>query len=213
MPTGLSQPSLPGTHRPSRRVQKGSGPKQSLRRRPVIRCAWAQATPELRRYHDREYGFPVARDRAYFERLALEIFQAGLSWRTILAKRSALRRAFSGFWPQRVASFSARDVRRLLADKAIIRNRSKIQAVVTNAGIFRQVARQAGSFRRFLLGLPLQDRGKTTDILRRTFHFMGPKIIAEFLMSTGHWPVRHENGCFLKPVGTALSRGATRGRS
>ncbi len=164
-------------------------------------CRWALATPELRRYHDREYGFPVRRDRDYFERLVLEIFQAGLSWRTVLAKRRALRAALAGFDPARLAGFTARDLARCLRDPGIIRNRLKLKAAVINAERFRDLQRRYGSFRRFLNTLPLHDRSATVQAFRDHFTFMGPEIVKEFLMSTGHWPVRHERGCPLHRPG------------
>lgn len=160
-------------------------------------CRWAAASPELYRYHETEYGFPVKRERDYFERLVLEIFQAGLSWRTILAKRPAFRAAFAEFVPARVAAFTAADVRRLMSDAAIIRNRRKIEASIANAGIFLRLCRRPGGFKAFIRELPLTDRNATVAIFRKTFAFMGPKIVEEFLISTGHWPVRHERVCHL----------------
>jgi DNA-3-methyladenine glycosylase I len=161
------------------------------------RCAWAQATPELRYYHDHEYGFPVANNRAYFERLVLEMFQAGLSWRTILAKRKNFRQAFAGFSPQRVAKFTRADVQRLLKDRTIVRNRLKIEATIQNAATFSRLAKRPGGFKAFVNTLPLNNSRATVLSFRKIFAFMGPNIVAEFLMSTGHWPVRHEAGCFL----------------
>jgi DNA-3-methyladenine glycosylase I len=167
------------------------------------RCAWAQTTSELRRYHDEEYGVRVKRPRAYFERLVLEMFQAGLSWRTVLAKRSAFRRAFAQFSPKKVAAFTPRDIRRLLADPGIIRNRVKIAAAVKNAAVFVDLSRQKGGFEGFLQSLPLDDAEATVRAFRGRFAFMGPKIVEEFLRSTGHWAVPHEAGCFLAPRGGA----------
>jgi DNA-3-methyladenine glycosylase I len=169
---------------------------------PVLdlpRCAWAQTTPELRRYHDEEYGVRVKRPQAYFERLVLEIFQAGLSWRTVLAKRRAFRKAFADFSPKKIAAFTPSDVRRLLADPGIIRNRLKISAAVKNAAVFMDLSRQRGGFEGFLQSLPLDDPAATVKAFRRRFTFMGPKIVEEFLRSTGHWSVSHEAGCFLAP--------------
>src|SRR5512137_3398 len=98
-----------------------------------MRCPWAALGPEMRRYHDEEWGMPVPDDRALFEKLCLEGFQSGLSWATILHKREAFRRAFEGFDPERVARFTQRDVRRLLADAAIVRHRGKIESAIANA--------------------------------------------------------------------------------
>lgn len=99
----------------------------------VVRCWWADGDELYRRYHDEEWGVPIGDDRTLFELLCLEGFQAGLSWITILRKRDALRRAFSGFDPEAVAGFGPVDVERLLADASIIRNRAKIEATVGNA--------------------------------------------------------------------------------
>jgi DNA-3-methyladenine glycosylase I len=178
---------MPNRSRSPKQGSKAPAPKRS--------CRWAQASPELQAYHDHEYGFPVRGDRDYFERLVLEMFQAGLSWRTILAKRAAFRAAFDGFDAKRVAAFTPAKIRRLLADPGIVRNRLKIAATVTNAGEFVRLQRQHGSFRRFLRTLPLADHPATVAEFRRIFKFMGPEIVGEFLMSTGHWPVRHERGC------------------
>jgi len=98
----------------------------------VPRCSWAEA-PDLVAYHDEEWGRPVTDERGLFERLSLEAFQSGLSWSTILRKRGGFRRAFAGFDPEAVAGFGERDVERLLADTAIVRNRAKIDATIANA--------------------------------------------------------------------------------
>src|SRR5213594_2522687 len=104
------------------------------------RCAWCAATPEYQRYHDEEWGFPVADDRRLFEKICLEGFQAGLSWRTILGKREAFRGAFAGFDFERVARFAKRDVERLLQDAAIVRHRGKIESTINNAQRARELA-------------------------------------------------------------------------
>jgi DNA-3-methyladenine glycosylase I len=96
------------------------------------RC-WGDGDPLFERYHDEEWGFPMLEERGLFEKLALETFESGLSWRTILAKRNAFRAAFAGFHPDKVASFGDADVERLLADQGIIRNRAKIEATLANA--------------------------------------------------------------------------------
>jgi DNA-3-methyladenine glycosylase I len=161
------------------------------------RCAWAEVCDDLRRYHDEEYGRGVTHDRAYFERLVLEIFQAGLSWRTILAKRSNFQKAFAGFDFAKVARFKDPDKARLLSDRGIVRNRRKIDAVVENAARFARLVDRHGSFHAFIGTLPLDDRPATVKAFRANFLFMGPTIVEEFLMSTGHWPVSHEPHCFL----------------
>jgi DNA-3-methyladenine glycosylase I len=113
------------------------------------RCAWVGADPLYVAYHDREWGVPVHDDRVLFEFLILEGAQAGLSWLTILRKREHYRRAFAGFDPKRVATFGAREVRRLLGDPGIVRNRLKIEGAVRNAKAFRAVQAEFGSFARF----------------------------------------------------------------
>ena len=178
-------------------VGKSSG--QSVAEAPPdrIRCEWAMPPGVLREYHDNEYGFPVSDDVAYFERLILELFQAGLSWRTILEKRPAFRKAFEGFDPRRVATMGQSDVERLMQDSGIIRNRLKIESTIENARRFLEIVSRHGSFRAFLATVPLHDRAATVKLFRKTFKFMGPLIVEEFLMSTGHWPIRHQPACFL----------------
>jgi DNA-3-methyladenine glycosylase I len=99
----------------------------------VKRCSWGDSTPEYQRYHDEEWGRPVTDDRGVYERLVLEGFQSGLSWLTILRKRESFRAAFANFEIDEVARFGARDVKRLLADAAIVRHRGKIEAAIANA--------------------------------------------------------------------------------
>jgi DNA-3-methyladenine glycosylase I len=117
---------------------------------PKIRCAWAGSDPLYVAYHDREWGRPVHDDRVHFEFLVLEGAQAGLSWLTILRKREGYRRAFAGFDPAKVAAFGRRDVRRLLADPGIVRNRLKVESVIRNAKAFLAVQAEFGSFDRFV---------------------------------------------------------------
>src|SRR3981081_1961333 len=116
----------------------------------VVRCRWGDSAPEYRDYHDREWGFPVADDVRLFEKLSLEGFQAGLSWRTILAKRENFRAAFHGFDFDRIASFDERDVSRLLQDEGIVRNRGKIQAVINNARRAGELVEREGSLAAFI---------------------------------------------------------------
>src|SRR5438132_6558492 len=114
------------------------------------RCAWAESHPLLRDYHDHEYGVRIDDDRQLLERLILEMFQAGLSWLTILKKRAAFRRAFDGFDPARVAAYGDADRARLLADAGIVRNRLKVEAAIHNAGVVLELARHHGSFAAWL---------------------------------------------------------------
>ena len=113
------------------------------------RCSWCAATSEFFPYHDTEWGFPVSDDRRLFEKLSLEGFQSGLSWRTILAKRENFRAAFEGFDFDRVARFTQRDVNRLLKDAGIVRHRGKIEAVINNAQRARELVERDGSLAAF----------------------------------------------------------------
>ena len=114
------------------------------------RCRWSASAPEYPRYHDTEWGFPVDDDRRLFEKLSLEGFQSGLSWRTILAKRENFRAAFHDFEFERIARFTARDVERLLKNEGIIRHRGKIEAVINNAKRANELIKQEGSLAAFL---------------------------------------------------------------
>jgi DNA-3-methyladenine glycosylase I len=113
------------------------------------RCSWCGAAPEFLDYHDAEWGFPVGDDRRLFEKLCLESFQSGLSWRTILNKRENFRAAFSHFDFNKMAEFTERDVERLLSNEGIIRHRGKIEAVINNARCAQQLVRQEGSLAAF----------------------------------------------------------------
>jgi len=114
------------------------------------RCAWSGAAPEFLNYHDTEWGFPVSDDHRLFEKLSLEGFQSGLSWRTILAKRENFRAAFRGFDFDKIARFAERDVERLLKDEGIVRHRGKIEAVINNARRARETVKQEGSLAGFI---------------------------------------------------------------
>ncbi len=122
------------------------------------RCPWATLEPNIT-YHDEEWGVPMHDDRLLFEFLILEGAQAGLSWTTILKKRANYRKAFGGFRAEKIARYGARDVRRLLGDAGIVRNRLKIAATIENAKRFLAVRKEFGSFQR----LPLEFRRRQTD--------------------------------------------------
>ena len=158
-------------------------------------CDVASSDPWHSRYHDREYGFPVRSDRGLFERLALEINQAGLSWLTILKKRQGFRRAFEGFDPEVVARYGPRERRRLLADAGIIRNRLKIDAVIENARRVLALRESHGSFARWLDAHHPRERDEWRRLFRDTFLFTGGEIVGEFLISTGYLPGAHARGC------------------
>ena len=114
------------------------------------RCRWCSAAPEFLGYHDTEWGFPVSDDHRLFEKLSLESFQSGLSWRTILAKRENFRAAFHDFDFDRIARFTQRDLNRLLKDEGIVRHRGKIEAVINNARRAQEIVEQEGSLAAFL---------------------------------------------------------------
>src|SRR5438045_7486544 len=159
------------------------------------RCPWADASPAMRAYHDREWGRPVRSDAALFERITLEGAQAGLAWSTILNKRAAYRTAFAGFEPDRVARFSARDERRLLADTGIVRNRAKIRSAIANARAYLDLRDEVGSVARWLA--TFDDPAALSKALRsRGFTFVGPTI-AESIMQAVGITNGHLPGCAL----------------
>jgi len=160
------------------------------------RCGWTGNDPLLQQYHDDEWGVPVEDDTAFFERLVLEIFQAGLNWRLILYKREALRRAFAGFSIPQVASFGEKEIERLLNDKAIVRNRRKIEATIENARIFSQLIRDHGSFKNYLAQFDGDDEAGLFREFKKRFRFMGPKIAGSFLQSVGKISAPHDPGCW-----------------
>ncbi len=146
-------------------------------------------------YHEREYGFPLADDAALFERLMLEINQAGLSWLTILKKREAFRRAYHDFEPERVAAYGSRDRRRLLADPGIIRNRLKVEAAIANAQTILELRNTHGSFAGWLAAHHPRSKEEWTKLFKQTFRFTGGEIVGEFLMSIGYLPGAHASTC------------------
>jgi DNA-3-methyladenine glycosylase I len=146
-------------------------------------------------YHEREYGFPLTDDAALFERLVLEINQAGLSWLTILKKREAFRRAYQGFDPERVAGYGARDHSRLLADSGIIRNRLKVEAAIANAQQILELRQTHGSFSGWLAAHYPRSKEEWVKLFKKTFRFTGGEIVGEFLMSIGYLPGAHAPSC------------------
>jgi DNA-3-methyladenine glycosylase I len=160
--------------------------------------------PLMTAYHDKEWGRPLHDDRRIFEFLILEGMQAGLSWKTVLDKRENFRKAFHGFDPARIARYTERDVRRLLGDAGIIRNRLKILAAINNAKRFLEVQKEFGTFDRYIWGFvggrpvvnrlksfsempartPLSDR-ISQDLLARGFKFVGSTIVYSHLQATG----------------------------
>lgn len=155
-------------------------------------CHYAKSDPVWHGpYHDLEYGFPVEDDAALFERLTLEINQAGLSWLTILKKREAFRAAYLGFQPGRVARFGEQDRARLLADAGIIRNRLKVDAAISNA----RTAVELGGLRKWLDANHPLTLEEWVKLFKKTFRFTGGEIVNSFLMSTGYLPGAHHEDC------------------
>lgn len=158
-------------------------------------CLAAPGHPLHGPYHDQEYGFPSSDEPVLFERLVLEINQAGLSWLTVLQKRPAFRAAFAGFDVDRVAAFDEADVARLLADPGIVRNRQKVEAVIANARRIQELRRSHGSFAGWLDAHHPRAAEEWTRLFRQTFRFTGGLIVGEFLMSLGYLPGAHEPSC------------------
>ena len=146
-------------------------------------------------YHNHQYGFPVVHDDLLFERLVLEINQAGLSWTTILKKQANFRAAYCQFNIAKVASFDAHDVARLLADAGIIRNRLKVAAAIHNAQVILELQAHYGSFYHWLLHHHPLDLKDWVRLFNKTFKFTGGEIVNEFLMSIGVLPGAHQPHC------------------
>lgn len=160
-------------------------------------CEAAQLNPLHKSYHDTEYGFPLRDDAGLFERLALEINQAGLSWLTILKKKDAFQRAFEGFAIDRVAAYGEQDVARLLADANIIRNRLKVNAVIENARRLRILREEYGSFAAWLDSYHPKSMKEWQKLFKKTFVFTGGEIVREFLVSVGYLPGAHDPTCII----------------
>jgi DNA-3-methyladenine glycosylase I len=164
------------------------------------RCRWCSAAPEFFAYHDAEWGFPVADDRRLFEKLCLEGFQSGLSWRTILAKRDHFRRAFHDFDFDRIARFDQHDVERLLQDEGIVRHRGKIEAVLNNACRAQELVAREGSLAAFVWryepapGQLAEPQTASTspasialskELKKRGWKFVGPTTVYAFMQAMG----------------------------
>lgn len=158
-------------------------------------CEVAQGHPFHGPYHEREYGFPIRDDNKLFERLILEINQAGLSWLTVLKKRKAFHRAFDGFDVDQVAAYGDREIARLLGDPGIIRNRLKITAAIANAKRVIAIREVYGSFASWLDANHPLPSDEWVKLFRGTFKFTGKEITGEFLMSTGYLPGAHVESC------------------
>ncbi len=161
-------------------------------------CDYCNSHPEdtfNRNYHDTQYGFPLNNDNLLFERLILEINQAGLSWITILKKADNFRKAYRGFDIKKVAKFSEKDRARLLADAGIIRNRLKVNAAIVNAQKILELQKEFGSFKGWLDAHHPRVKDEWVKLFKKTFVFTGGEIVNEFLMSTGYLLGAHQKDC------------------
>lgn len=176
------------------------------------RCHWCAATPEYLAYHDTEWGFPVGDDRRLFEKLSLEGFQAGLSWRTILAKRANFRAAFHDFDFGRIARFTQDDVERLLTDQGIVRHRGKIEAVINNARQAQELVRREGSLAAFIwryepdpqhlaepqtVSTSAESLALSKELKKRGWKFVGPTTVYAFMQAMG-LVNDHVDGCAIR---------------
>ena len=148
-------------------------------------------------YHDNFYGFPIENDDELFERLILEINQAGLSWDTILKKQQNFKKAYKDFSVKKVAGFKEKDFERLMNDAGIIRNRLKINAAIENAKAILQIQKEFGSFKNWLDHHHPKTKEEWVKIFKTTFKFTGGEIVNEFLMSTGYLPGAHIESCVI----------------
>ncbi len=158
-------------------------------------CLIAPGHPIHGPYHDTEYGFPQRDETVLFERLGLEIFQAGLSWELILKRRPGLVLAFAGFAVDRVAAFGPGEIAALLANPAIIRNRAKVEAMIANARVVQELRASSGGFAAWLDAHHPRALAEWIKLFRRTFRFTGPEVVREFLLSTGYLPGAHAEDC------------------
>lgn len=174
------------------------------------RCRWCAAAPEFLDYHDTEWGFPVRDDHRLFEKLSLESFQSGLSWRTILAKRENFRAAFHAFDFNRVARFTAHDVDRLLKDAGIVRHRGKIEAVINNARRAQELVEREGSLAAFLwryepvhaatpqsASSSVESIALSKELKKRGWKFVGPTTVYAFMQAMGLIN-DHVSGCVIR---------------
>ncbi|HPF73310.1 MAG: DNA-3-methyladenine glycosylase I [Lysobacteraceae bacterium] len=158
-------------------------------------CDIAPGHPLHGPYHDEEYGFPARDESVLFERLLLEINQAGLSWELMLKKRETMRAAYGGFDVDRVADYGEEDRQRLLADPGIIRNRLKVGAAIHNAQVIRGLRDSHGGFAEWLDANHPLDLDGWKRLFKKTFRFTGGEIVNEFLMSLGYLPGAHQEDC------------------
>lgn len=168
------------------------------------RCVWPRSNPLMVRYHDTEWGVPLYNDRKLFEFMVLDAMQAGLSWAIVLNKRAGFRKALDNFNPKKIAAYTSRDVKRLVKDAGIIRNRQKIAATITNARLFLEVQKEFGSFDRYLWQFTgyrpkinswkrenqipaksAESDAMSRDLIKRGFKFVGSTICYAFMQAAG----------------------------
>ena len=158
-------------------------------------CEYSKGHPVHGPHHDHEHGYPAQSDDELFERLMLEINQAGLSWEIVLKKRETMRAAYAGFVIDAVAAFGEDDRKRLLGDKGIIRNRLKVNAAIENARTIQKLRETHGSFAGWLDAHHPRVKDEWVKLFKQTFKFTGGEIVNEFLTSTGYLPGAHRENC------------------
>jgi len=174
------------------------------------RCSWCGIAPEFVDYHDREWGFPVSDDFRLFEKLCLESFQSGLSWRTIYNKRENFREAFSGFNFNKVAEYSERDILKLLKNEGMVRHKGKIEAVINNARRAQEVSAEFGSLAAFVwkyepadlpepqtVSLSAESQAFSKELKKRGWKFVGPTTVYAFMQAMG-LVNDHMKGCIIR---------------
>ncbi len=174
-------------------TEKGKTPMPSY-------CQISRNDPVHGPYHDHEHGFPTDDNRVLFERLAMEIHQAGLSWRLILQRRQGLRQCWGHFDPHVVAAFTDSDRNRLIADPRAIRNRLKIDAIIHNAKVVRRWIDTHGSLHGWIRAHHPRDLDQWTILFKKHLRFIGPTIVHEFLVGTAVLPGGHDKDCPLAPI-------------
>jgi DNA-3-methyladenine glycosylase I len=184
------------------------------------RCRWCAGAPEFEPYHDNEWGYPVGDDQRLFEKVSLEAFQSGLSWRTILAKRENFRRAFDHFDFHRVARYDGKDVARLLADEGIVRHRGKIEAVINNAQRAVELQKEQGSLAAYFwryepdpagdvepqtASTSAESMALSKDLKKRGWQFVGPTTVYAFMQAMG-LVNDHARGCVMAAKAAAARK-------
>jgi DNA-3-methyladenine glycosylase I len=174
-------------------------------------CSVAPGLPLHDVYHATEYGFPQRDEAVLFERLCLEIMQAGLSWTLVLRRRETMRRAFESWDVDRIAAMGPDDEARLLADPGIVRNRLKVKAIIVNAQRVQEMRASHGGFAGWLAAHHPRDKAEWVKLFRTTFKFTGGEIVGEFLMSLGFLPGAHARDCPIYPLVVASDPPSLRG--